>query len=75
MADWLCVATAWSASSSDRRPAVLRKSFALFRHSVDRSRRGRGWVAFEIPSTAIIERVQFLTGHPTTKMAEFLLEA
>jgi hypothetical protein len=32
----------------------------------------RGWVAFEIPPTAIIERVQFLTGHLTTKTAEFL---
>jgi len=35
----------------------------------------RGWVAFEIPPTAMIERVQFLTGHLTTKTAEFLLKS
>jgi hypothetical protein len=35
--------------------------------------RVRGWVAFIIPKSAQIERLQFLTGHLSTKIAEFLL--
>ncbi len=33
----------------------------------------RGWVAFTIPPTAVLDRLQFLTGHLTTRTAEFLL--
>jgi hypothetical protein len=34
----------------------------------------RGWVAFVIRKPAVVERLQFLTGHLTTKTAEFLLK-
>lgn len=35
--------------------------------------RVRGWVVFIVPKSAQIERLQFLTGHLSTKIAEFLL--
>jgi hypothetical protein len=34
----------------------------------------RGWIAFVIRTPARLERLQFLTGHLTTKTAEFLLK-
>ena len=36
--------------------------------------RVRGWLAFEIPSAAKLERLQFFTAFLGTKTAEFLLE-
>lgn len=36
--------------------------------------RVRGWVAFKLPPSATLERLQFLSGFLGTKTAEFLLE-
>ncbi len=37
--------------------------------------RVRGWVAFVVRPQTTVERLQFITGHLTTKIAEFLLRA
>ncbi len=36
--------------------------------------RVRGWVVFKFPESAVVEKLQFLTGFLKTKTAEFLLQ-
>jgi hypothetical protein len=36
--------------------------------------RVRGWLAFKVPASSVLERLQFLTGHLTTRTVEFILK-